>query len=276
MVQINGQQSVIPDRERDRSRPPSNSSQNQNQQQYGIPIVPINYGKGQVPSQRTVSHYGPAPLQPPPPPPPPISSQNRNAGGSYPPPKLRSYPPEVPNSYPPMYYGMPQCWMSPYQQGVMYAPPALPDPTKNLNSALCSKHGKRRTLVNLSKDEKGEWVCTSASVCRIVPSFGSEICSIHGKKRSLQNLSTNAKGEFVCESHDECIVVPNSMSNKMLCAMHGKMRSLLHLVQSSPGIFVCAAGSNCYVNKYQANYAQQGPTAGYVPPPSLPPHLQQL
>lgn len=274
MVQIYEERSVIPDRERERSRLPHKNLQNQNDQQYGIPIVPQNYAE--VPANhRTVSHYGPAPSLPLAL---PMSSQNQNELRSYPPPIPSSYPPLVHNSYPPpMYYGMPQCWMSPYQQNVMYAPPALPDPTKNLNSALCSKHGKRRTLVNLRKDEKtGEWVCTKASECRIVPSFGSEICSIHGKKRSLQNLSTNAQGEFVCEPHDKCIVVPNNLTNKQLCAIHGKMRSLLHLVQSSPGIFVCAAGSNCYVNKYQAALVHQGCKAGYLAPPSISPVLHPL
>jgi hypothetical protein len=125
-------------------------------------------------------------------------------------------------------------------------------------------------------------VCTTASMCRIVPSFGSEICSIHGKKRSLQNLIINAKGEFVCESHDECIVVPNSMSNKLLCAIHGKMRSLMHLVQSSPGIYVCAPGSSCYVSKFQAALAKQsanlaGSPAVYTTSlPSLPSNPQNL
>jgi len=277
MVHIDGQQSVIQDRERERSRQmPGKSGQSQYAPHYNKVVeATSNYP--------TMNNYGAAQPPPPPTPIPSMLSQNPASTGSYPPPMLTSYPPpQAPSnkmsSYPPpaTYYGMPQ-YMSPYQQGVVYAPPVLPDPSNSCNSALCAKHGKRRTLVNLSKDERGDWVCTKASECRTVPSSGSELCSIHGKKRSLQNLVQNKKGDWVCESHDECIVVPNNVSNKQLCSIHGKMRSLLHMVQSAPGMFVCAEGSHCYVKKFQMAYAQQAASTPYVaqPPPPLPYHLQQ-
>jgi len=279
MVQIDGQQSVIQDRERERSRQMPGIS---GQCQYANQVVP-HYNKA-ASNYPTMNNYSAAQPPPPPTPAPSMLSQNPTSTGSYPPPMLTSYPPpqvqsNKMSSYPPpsTYYGMPQCYMSPYQQDVVYAPPARPDPTNSCNSALCAKHGKRRTLVNLSKDERGDWVCTKASQCRTVPSTGSELCSIHGKKRSLQNLVQNKKGDWVCESHDECIVVPNNVSNKQLCSIHGKLRSLLHLVQSAPGMFVCAEGSHCYVNKFQVAYAQQAASTPYVtqPPPILPYHLQQ-
>jgi len=230
-----------------------------------------------------MNNYG-ATLPPPPPPPPPsIPSQNQTLPGCYPPLIPGTYPQVSQNknkmsSYPPpsMYYGVPQCLMTPYQQGVVYAAPAAPDPSNSCNSAFCAKHGKRRTLVNLQKNEKGDWVCTKANECRIVPNVGSELCSIHGKKRSLQNLVQNSKGEWVCERHDACIVVSSNLINKQLCSIHGKLRSLLHLEQRAPGMYVCREESKCYVRKSDVPFAhQQVPVAGYAPHP-LPLHPYNL
>lgn len=248
MVQITGQEIPGHERERERSRPNPVTSPNPNYFNAGAPLIPVSYYKAAPPIQ-TLNNYAIA--APPPPPPLPLPAmfpQGCILGSCYPTPIPRSYQPmslsnEI--SYPSMYFENSQGWGNPYQQGVAYAPPVQPDRT-NTSTAVCSLHGKRRTLIYLKQNERGAWVCTSASVCKVVPVSSTALCSIHRKRRSLQNLIKNIAGEYVCESHDRCIVVSDTAGNKQICSVHGKMRSIVHLVQTSPGVFVCRTGSVCF------------------------------
>jgi len=243
MAQITDQEGFSRERERERSRSTAVNTTNPSYWNAGIAVT--NYPKAPALPIQTLSTYA---LPPPPPPPIPILPiLGGNLGGSYPPIAQRSYPPLVLGneaSYPSMHWG-PQCWTNPYQEGVAYAPPVLPDPI-NPSTELCAIHGKRRTLSYLKKNDKGSWVCISSSACKTVPNSSTALCAIHGKRRSLQNLTTNSCGDLVCESHDECIIVSERAGYKQICSAHGKLRSLTHLILTSPGIYVCSAGSVCF------------------------------
>jgi hypothetical protein len=249
MVQITGQEVFNRERERERNRPNPVNTLNPGYLNTVASVMPLNYAKGQTPAVRTLYNYTLPQPPPPPTPPPPMFPRVVNLGNSYPSPAPRCYPPVILGntpSYPPMYFGPPQCLMNTYQEGVKYAQPALPDPSINPRTALCSLHGKRRTLAYLTKNKNGNYECTSASVCKTVPSSSTALCAIHGKRRSMQNLIKNSAGDLVCESHDECIVISDSSAYKQICSAHGKLRSLTHLVQTSPGVFVCGTGSICF------------------------------
>lgn len=113
------------------------------------------------------------------------------------------------------------------------------------NSAVCSEHGKLRTLKNLSMNGKGEWVCMSGSECRALPNVGNEICSIHGKRRSFQNLGKNEEGKWVCVNGSECKLLSDTDHISKTCTIHGKKRSFIYLIEQSPGVYVCHPRSKC-------------------------------
>jgi len=70
---------------------------------------------------------------------------------------------------------------------------------------LCSVHKKRRTLMNLMKDDDDNWVCVPDSVCKTGTSSNTreQTCSIHGKVRTLSNLQKK-NGEWVCLQRAQC------------------------------------------------------------------------
>lgn len=72
----------------------------------------------------------------------------------------------------------------------------------------CSVHNKERTLMNLSKNDEGNWVCNPESQCKTASTLalGEETCSIHNKVRTLPNLKKNNNGKWVCVEGARCKV----------------------------------------------------------------------
>lgn len=70
---------------------------------------------------------------------------------------------------------------------------------------FCTLHRKKRTLMNLIKDDDGKWVCSPDSECKTggTGGYGEAMCSIHKKVRTLNNLEM-CEGEWVCLQKAQC------------------------------------------------------------------------
>jgi len=104
-------------------------------------------------------------------------------------------PPTMPRGPPPMAMGPP--------------PMAMGQPPKSIvDVRRCSVHNKERTLMNLSKNNEGKWVCNPGSECKTANTLalGEETCSIHNKVRTLPNLEKNKDGKWVCMMGARCKV----------------------------------------------------------------------
>merc|ERR1719253_1042791 len=82
------------------------------------------------------------------------------------------------------------------------------------DSAVCSIHGKKRTVSNLMDDGNGGMCCTPEAQCKTDSDMmGLEpdarellICSVHGKKRTKANLTDDGMGGFCCLPTHQCNV----------------------------------------------------------------------
>jgi len=150
--------------------------------------------------------------------------------------------------------------------------------TNTGETGTCTLHGKTRTVANLGKNHKGEWVCLGSSLCKTggaesghqlyqpgpagmfnrqgyggwMPRNGmyggGPFCSLHGKKRTQRNLVLNAAGEWVCIPGSRCKVVGGEGAKSgghEVCSVHNKSRSSQNLEQNEEGEWVCLENSTC-------------------------------
>jgi len=118
-------------------------------------------------------------------------------------------PPPMPRGPPPMAMGPPPMAMGPPPMAMGPPPMARGPPQKSIvDVRKCSVHNKERTLMNLSKNDEGNWVCNPESQCKTESTLalGEETCSIHKKVRTLPNLEKNKDGEWVCVQGARCKV----------------------------------------------------------------------
>jgi len=111
-------------------------------------------------------------------------------------------PPSMPRSPPPML-------MRPPPMAMGLPPISMGQPPKsNVDVRMCSVHNKERTLMNLSKNDEGRWVCNPDSQCKTASmlALGEETCSIHNKVRTLPNLEKNRDGKWICIEGARCKV----------------------------------------------------------------------
>jgi len=118
---------------------------------------------------------------------------------------------------------------------------------------ICIVHGKKRTQQNLVRNQRGNWVCSPGSRCKMMAGQklvnGNEIkiCSTHGKQRSSANMKQGEDGEWVCSEGNKCKVVPEGAktAGEQTCSVHNKSRSLPNLEQNANGDWVCTSDSTC-------------------------------
>jgi len=151
-------------------------------------------------------------------------------------------------------------------------------------TATCSLHGKTRTVSNLGKDHKGDWVCLGSSLCKdgskggngpfggypgsygkfqgpqqgrwISTGYGGgPFCSVHGKKRTMQNLTRNHMGEWVCQQGSRCKMMAGDQLRNgteiKICTVHGKQRSESNMELNEENEWVC-------LEKYRCKVPQKG------------------
>lgn len=118
---------------------------------------------------------------------------------------------------------------------------------------FCSAHGKKRTMQNLIRNQRGEFTCKPNSRCKVAAGQeffnggGMKICSVHSKQRSASNMEQDEGGQWVCLEKFRCKVVPEGAlsAGEEMCSIHNKSRTTPNLKQNEDGGWVCIDGSRC-------------------------------
>jgi len=100
---------------------------------------------------------------------------------------------------------------------------------------MCSIHARLRTMMNVTKNDEGEWICNKGSKCqigsgnslRVRTDMSRAICSVHQRMRTLANLSKNENDVWVCNKETSCKVAEGKTKSKKTKASSNASSSIL-------------------------------------------------
>lgn len=112
------------------------------------------------------------------------------------------------------------------------------------NCQWCSIHGKQRTMLNMSQNEQGEWICIEGKTCQV--DNKSTMCTLHKRVRTFENLKQNDEGQWVCNPEVQCqVAVVKEEAEMLMCSVHQRLRTSENLSKNPGGEWVCNAGCRC-------------------------------